>query len=55
MAQVMDPQFIQDARYDIITQIRFPDVQCFVNFRNDPFYTEKVMADHDVFTDPERV
>ncbi|KAL2126048.1 hypothetical protein VTI74DRAFT_1862 [Chaetomium olivicolor] len=55
VAQVMDPQFIQDAGYDMITQIRFPDVQCFVNFRSDPFYKEKVMPDHDVFTDPERV
>lgn len=55
MAQVMDTQFIQDAGYDMITQIRFPDIQCFVNFRNDPFYQEKVMPDHDVFTDPERV
>jgi hypothetical protein len=55
MGQVMDAQFINDAPYDMITQIRFPAIQCFVNFRNDPYYKEKVMADHDVFTDPERV
>ena len=55
MAQIRDDQFQNDAEYDIITQIRFPDIQCFVNFRNDPFYTEKVMADHDRFTDPDRV
>jgi hypothetical protein len=55
MAQLRDDQFRNDAEYDIITQIRFPDIQCFVNFRNDPFYKEKVMADHDRFTDPDKV
>ncbi|KAI0912703.1 EthD domain-containing protein [Ustulina deusta] len=55
MAQVMDTQFIQGTGYDIITQIQFPDIQCFINFRNDPYYKEKVMQDHDVFTDPTRV
>jgi hypothetical protein len=55
MAQVRDDQFRNDAEYDMITQIRFPDIQCFVNFRNDPFYTERIIADHDRFTDPDRV
>ncbi|KAL1835949.1 hypothetical protein VTK73DRAFT_5252 [Phialemonium thermophilum] len=55
VARVMDPQFIQSIDYDIITQIRFPDVQCFVDFRADPFYKDRVAPDHDVFTDPERV
>jgi hypothetical protein len=54
MAQIMDKQFIQDSGYDIITQIRFPDIQCFINFRNDPFYQEKGKPD-DIFTDPARV
>ena len=55
MAQVMDGQFLQGAGYDMITQIHFKDIQSFVNFRNDPFYKDKVMPDHDVFTDPDRV
>ncbi|KAI0009449.1 EthD domain-containing protein [Xylariaceae sp. FL0662B] len=52
--RVTDAQFFNNADYDMITQIRFPDIQCFVNFRNDPYYKEKVMADHHVFTDPEK-
>lgn len=55
MEQVMDTQFIQVSEYDIITQIRFPDIQCFLNFKDDPFYKEVVAPDHDVFTDPQRV
>ncbi|OCL03380.1 hypothetical protein AOQ84DRAFT_302904 [Glonium stellatum] len=55
MAQIRDIQFQNDADYDMVTQIRFPDTQNFVNFRNNPFYKEKIMADHDHFTDPERV
>ncbi|KAI1198878.1 EthD domain-containing protein [Nemania serpens] len=54
-AQVMDTQFVQGAGYDMITQIQFADIQCFVDFRNDPYYKERVMQDHDVFTDPARV
>ncbi|OAR02342.1 hypothetical protein LLEC1_04193 [Akanthomyces lecanii] len=55
LAQVMDPQFVNDSGYDMVTQIRFPDIQCFINFKNDPFYKDRIMADHDRFTDPERV
>lgn len=55
MAQIRDAQFQNDADYDMVTQIRFPDIKNFVNFRNDPFYKKKVMSDHDHFTDPERV
>ncbi|KAI0200587.1 EthD domain-containing protein [Astrocystis sublimbata] len=55
MAQVMDEQFLQGTSYDMITQIQFKDIQSFVNFRNDPFYKDKVVPDHDVFTDPDRV
>ncbi|KAI0016489.1 hypothetical protein F4780DRAFT_783188 [Xylariomycetidae sp. FL0641] len=53
--KLIDAQFINEASYDIITQIRFPNIQCFIDFRNDPFYKEKVKADHDVFTDPGKV
>lgn len=52
---VMDLQFVNVAPFDIVTQIQFPDIQCFINFREDPFYKEKVMPDHNVFTDPEKV
>jgi hypothetical protein len=54
MARVMDQQFALGADYDMITQIHFQDIQSFVNFRDDPFYKEKVMPDHDVFADPGR-
>ena len=54
MEAVTDAQFFKSTTYDIITQIRFPDIKCFINFRNDPYYQDIVMADHDVFTDPEK-
>ena len=50
----MDAQFSQQLQYDVITQIRFPSMQSFVNFRNDSFYKEMVMPDHDVFTDADK-
>lgn len=53
MAEIMDSQFINAAGYDIVTQIRFHDIQCFINFKADSFYKEKVMPDHDRFTNPE--
>ncbi|KAK4459524.1 dimeric alpha-beta barrel [Cladorrhinum samala] len=54
LAKVMDAQFSQQLQYDVITQIRFPSMQSFVNFRNDSFYKEMVMPDHDVFTDADK-
>ncbi|CEJ94079.1 hypothetical protein VHEMI09633 [[Torrubiella] hemipterigena] len=55
--QVMGGQqfFTNETNYDIITQVRFPDVQCWINFQNDPFYKEKVAPDHHRFTNPDRV
>ncbi|EXJ91406.1 hypothetical protein A1O1_04518 [Capronia coronata CBS 617.96] len=53
--QIQDSQFANNNAYDMVTQIRFPEIDNFVSFRNDPFYVEKIMPDHDRFTDPDRV
>jgi hypothetical protein len=55
LAQILDGWYQNDADYDIITQIGFPDIQNYINFRDDPVYKEKVEPDHYTFTDPERV
>jgi hypothetical protein len=39
----------QPIAYDMITQIEFPDIQCFVNFTEDPFYKEHILPDHGNF------
>ena len=41
--------------YDLITQIRVPDVKCLIELKNDAFFKEKVLADNGRFTDPKRV
>lgn len=51
---MLDAQFTQQLQYDVITQIRFPNIQCFMSFRNDSFYKETVMPDHAVFTDADK-
>ncbi|EXJ93209.1 hypothetical protein A1O3_01766 [Capronia epimyces CBS 606.96] len=55
VSQIQDAQFPYNNAYDIVTQIRFPSIDNYVSFRNDPFYTEKIMPDHDRFTEPEKV
>lgn len=55
LAQIGTPQNEGMLDYDLITQIRVPDVQRLVNLKNDPFFKEKVLADNGSFTDPKRV
>jgi hypothetical protein len=55
LAEIGTPQNEGFMDYDLITQIRVPDVQNLVDLKNDPFFKEKVLADNGRFTDPTRV
>lgn len=54
MGRIFDHQFANIADYDAVVQIVFRDIEDFVDFKNDPFYKEVVMADHDKFADTKR-
>lgn len=43
-----------DPMYDVVTQIRFPDVQCYRAFQADRAYKEKIVPDHPNFSDMSR-
>ena len=55
MERLAGPQFNTFAAdYDCIVTATFPDVDNFVRMKADPFYKEKVMADHERFADTKR-
>ena len=54
MAEIAGPQFNNFADYDCIITAVFPDVQCFVRMKADPYFKEKVMPDHENFADTKR-
>ncbi|KAF2475266.1 uncharacterized protein BDR25DRAFT_391485 [Lindgomyces ingoldianus] len=51
MQNIFDPQFANIAQYDSCIQIVFPDIECFVRMKADPFFREKVGPDHENFAD----
>jgi hypothetical protein len=55
MVQIGAPQGEGGLDYDLITQIRFPNIQHLVDLKNDQIFKEKVLADNGRFTDPKRV
>ena len=54
MTQIAGPQFNCHSDYDCIINAVFPDVQCFVRMKQDPYYKAKVMPDHENFADTQR-
>jgi hypothetical protein len=55
MAQMGAPQGEGGLDYDLITQIRFSDIEHLIDLKKDPIFKEKVLADNGNFTDPKRV
>lgn len=51
MDRIFDPQFANIAQYDSVIQIVFPDIECFVRMKADPFFKENVGPDHENFAD----
>lgn len=54
MKQLVGPQFNATCEYDCIVQCRFRSVDDFVRMKQDPFYREHVMPDHENFADTKR-
>ncbi|KAJ5896833.1 conidial pigment polyketide synthase PksP/Alb1 [Penicillium subrubescens] len=52
--KIYDEQFANYADYDCIVQIVFPEVDCFVRMKEDPYYKEFIKPDHDKFADTAR-
>ncbi len=54
MNQIVDPQFANVADYDAIIQIMFDNIDDFVRLKNDPFYQQNLIPDHEKFADTKR-
>ena len=54
VAQLFDPQPVNQADFDVIIQIMFDDPQDFVRLKSDPTYREKILPDHHNFADTTR-
>lgn len=54
LAAITGPHFTNTADYDVVSQMKFPDVECFTKMLADPFYRENVMPDDVNFADMSR-
>lgn len=54
MGQLFDPQFANIAPYDCVVSVVFPDIECFVRMKADPYFKQTVGPDHEKFADTKR-
>jgi EthD domain len=54
LTEITGPHFSNTADYDVVSQMMFPDVECFTSMLADPFYKENVMPDDTNFADMSR-
>ncbi len=54
LSSITGPHFTNTADYDVVSQMMFPDVDCFTKMLADPFYREQVMPDDANFADMSR-
>jgi hypothetical protein len=54
MTRITGPQFNGGADYDCLVNIVFKDIEDFVRMKQDPYYIEKIMPDHENFADTKR-
>jgi EthD domain len=54
LTEITGPHFTNTADYDVVSQMMFPDVECFTSMLADPFYKENVMPDDANFADMSR-
>ncbi len=54
LTSITGPHFTNTADYDVVSQMTFPNVECFTQMLADPFYREKVMPDDVNFADMSR-
>ncbi|KAH6658473.1 EthD domain-containing protein [Truncatella angustata] len=54
MAELFDPQFANVADYDCFSQAVFKSVEDYKRMKQDPWYKEHLMGDHENFADTKR-
>ncbi|KAF7512303.1 hypothetical protein GJ744_001871 [Endocarpon pusillum] len=54
LTSITGPHFTNTADYDVVSQMKFPTVECFTQMLADPFYRENVMPDDANFADMSR-
>jgi hypothetical protein len=54
MRQLFDPQMANLADFDCFSQVVFRDVEDYKKMKQDPFYREKLVGDHEKFADTKR-
>ncbi|KAL2859782.1 EthD domain-containing protein [Aspergillus lucknowensis] len=50
----MDPQMVNIADYDCFSQVVFRDLEGYKRMKEDPWYKEHLVRDHEVFADTKR-
>ncbi|KAI0121117.1 EthD domain-containing protein [Xylariales sp. AK1849] len=54
MAQLFDPQMANVADFDCFSQVIFKDIEDYKRFKQDSWYKEKLINDHENFADTKR-
>ncbi|ORY69642.1 EthD domain-containing protein [Pseudomassariella vexata] len=54
MAQLYDPQMANVADFDCFSQVVFKNVEDYKRMKEDPWYKEHLMGDHEKFADTKR-
>jgi len=54
MAQLVDPQMCNVADYDCFSQVVFASVEDYARMKQDPWYREHLVGDHENFADTKR-
>lgn len=54
MSQLFDPQMANLADFDCFSQVIFKDIEDYKRFKQDPWYKEHLMGDHENFADTKK-
>nr|UPG58737.1 phomoxanthone H [Diaporthe sp.] len=54
MSQLFDPQMAKVADFDCFSQVIFKDIEDYKRFKQDPWYKEHLMGDHENFADTKK-
>jgi hypothetical protein len=54
MSQLVDPQMVNIADFDCFSQVVFKSVEDYKRMKQDPWYKEHLVGDHEKFADTKR-
>jgi hypothetical protein len=54
MSKLIDPQMVNVADYDCFSQVVFESVDDYKRMKDDPWYKEHLVGDHENFADTKR-